>query len=132
MPTLPKAPLSAVILLTLCSCQKVESAFPDGSTATRGRYAGIGLYSTDTTWREAAQAQDPKDPALARLADDDIVIVTADSQTGEIRQCGNLSGFCITMNPWQADGKTLPHLPLKLLNHRHEEHETEAASTAKP
>jgi hypothetical protein len=25
-----------------------------------------------------------------------------DSQTGEIRQCGNLSGHCIRMNPWEA------------------------------
>jgi hypothetical protein len=42
----------------------------------------------------------PGNPAAATTADDSQIIVVVDSNSGEIRQCGNLSGHCIGMNPW--------------------------------
>lgn len=59
---------------------------------------------------------EPGDTALAKLQDDEHVIVVIDSHTGEVRQCGDHSGYCVSMNPWggQASGAMLP---VKLSKH---------------
>lgn len=81
-----------------------------------GRYAGIGTYDTGRLWAEMAGAVAPSDPAAANLQDDEHVIVVIDSHTGEIRQCGDYSGFCITMNPWTGQGSRTG-APVKLNKH---------------
>ncbi len=43
-------------------------------------------------------------------------IVVIDSHTGEVRQCGDYSGFCVTMNPWTGQGSRV-EAPVKLKNH---------------
>ncbi len=51
----------------------------------------------------------PKVAGKAGLADDEQVIVVVDSDTGEIRQCGALSGYCVGMRPWDHGvSQTLP------------------------
>jgi hypothetical protein len=43
--------------------------------------------------------------------DDQAIIVVVDSATGEIRSCGDLSGYCIGQNPWKkplASGQGAP------------------------
>ena len=65
-----------------------------------GRYLGIGIYPAGAMWQRLAGAARSDDGAAATLRDDEQVIVVVDSRTGEIRQCGNLSGHCIRMNPW--------------------------------
>jgi hypothetical protein len=65
-----------------------------------GRYLGIGVYQAGTLWSRMVAANGPADGPAARVADDEQVIVVVDSNTGEIRQCGNFTGHCIGMNPW--------------------------------
>lgn len=67
-----------------------------------GRYVGIGLYSPGQMWPRMVGAARSGDESAATLHDDEQVIVVVDSQTGEIRQCGNLSGHCLRMNPWSG------------------------------
>jgi len=57
------------------------------------------------------------DPAAATIADDEHVIVVIDSHTGEVRQCGDHSGYCVAMNPWNGAGSGVPALPAKLVKH---------------
>ena len=65
-----------------------------------GRYHGIVIYAPGALWQRLAGAGRPDNPQAATLRDDEQVIVVVDSRTGEVRQCGNLSGHCIRMNPW--------------------------------
>lgn len=101
-------------------------------SAPHGRFAGVGLYAADRTWTKMRDADKPADKAMATVADDQAVIVVVDSDTGEVRQCGNLSGYCVGMNPWShALGKPQT-MPLALSEHappKRAEH-SEAASDA--
>ena len=86
---------------------------PNGSPAAEhhGRYHGIGTYAAGRMWSRMVAAERPAHSAAANLADDEQVIVVVDGQTGEVRQCGNLSGHCIGMNPWSeplGQGRTAP------------------------
>jgi hypothetical protein len=74
----------------------------------RGRYVGIGTFPANELWPKLAAVAMPTDPKAATLADDRQIIVTVDSQTGEVRQCGDLSGHCIAMNPWRSDASAAP------------------------
>jgi hypothetical protein len=65
-----------------------------------GRYLGIGVYQAGTLWSHMVAANRPANGPAATVADDEQVIVVVDSNTGEIRQCGNFTGHCIGMNPW--------------------------------
>ena len=76
-----------------------------------GRFLGIGVYQPGPLWSRMVAAARPTDSAAASVADDEQVIVVVDSNSGEIRQCGNLSGHCIGMNPWAGalgQGQTAP------------------------
>jgi hypothetical protein len=93
--------LAMVLLATsLGGCVKHGMEDDETGAARHGRYLGVGVYPAGTLWQKLAVASPPKDAASAKLADDDQVIVVVDSATGEIRQCGNLSGYCIGLNPW--------------------------------
>ncbi len=61
--------------------------------------AGRGL-AADQLWIRAL----PKVAGKAGLADDEQVIVVVDSDTGEIRQCGALSGYCVGLRPLRITG----------------------------
>jgi hypothetical protein len=105
--------LIGLLLLTAClaGCgDRVDSRHvPRG-----GRYVGIGIYPPGAMWQRLAGVEQSHDAAGATLDDDEQVIVVVDSQTGEVRQCGNLSGHCIRMNPWSAQ----PAAPAGLVQHR--------------
>jgi len=90
-------PLLLAISLAGCGEAPEIAGGPHG-----GRYIGIGIYAPGPLWSALASVARPADEAAATLRDDDHVIVTVDSRTGEIRQCGNLSGHCIRMNPWSG------------------------------
>ena len=97
-----------------------------------GRYAGIGTYDAGRLWGEMAGATASTDAAAANLRDDEHVIVVIDSHTGEVRQCGDHSGFCVAMNPWSASGSRID-APVKLEKHAADlaaEDEAEAAIPA--
>lgn len=89
------------------------------------RYQGVGIYTPGALWDRQAAAGPPADAASATLADDEQVIVVVDSQTGEIRQCGNLSGRCIAYNPW-----TGTPAPVRLTAHAAELEDDAARGTA--
>ena len=94
--------VSAVAALGLGGCQKAGEMPASGLGAPhgKGRYFGVGLYPAGRMWPQLVAAETAKDPAASKLADDEEIIVVLDSATGELRQCGNLSGACISMNPW--------------------------------
>jgi hypothetical protein len=108
---MPRMALVAFGLLALAGCQK-PAASPQGATA-HGRYLGVGVYEPGPMWRQIARSGAPAGAAAATLKDDEQVIVVVDSKTGEVRQCGNLSGVCIGMNPWTAAATPTPANMLK-------------------
>lgn len=107
--------------LALGGCRKPEEAAPtffgDGGSGHRGRYVGIGLFSPDRMWEQLTGVDSPG-PAGATLKDDQEVIVVVDTATGEIRQCGNLSGHCIRMNPWTKPREGAPSPAAVITKHR--------------
>jgi len=94
-------------MLALSGCKKME-AVTEGHSHGSGRYAGIGLYSPNRLWEKLTIKEEPGNTSAANLADDDMIVVTVDTKTGEIRQCGNLSGRCLASNPWKGTGLPLP------------------------
>lgn len=93
-------PLLIVAAVGLTACHKAEVA--GGGPRHGGRYLGVGTYPAGDLWEYLARKDTPANPQSASLADDDQIIVTVDSRTGELRQCGNLSGYCLSSNPWKA------------------------------
>jgi hypothetical protein len=91
-----------------------------GGTSTRpshGRYEGVGLYPANQMWAQMIHPTVAGDPATTKLDDDEQIIVTVDSQTGEVRQCGNLTGYCVAMNPWAGSLGTPQTAPLHVKKH---------------
>ncbi|TMJ19235.1 MAG: hypothetical protein E6G92_05390 [Alphaproteobacteria bacterium] len=95
--------MRSIVLLLLLTPLAGCDGRPDSGSGPRhgGRYQGIGTYPAGTLWSRQ-QADRSRDPASATIADDEQVIVVVDSSTGEVRQCGNLSGYCIRTNPWSG------------------------------
>ena len=105
---------TAVALFWLAGCHGQVSTL--GGEAHLGRYFGVGIYEPSGAWSKL-EASAPSDPTAARLTDDQAIIVVVDSQTGEIRACGDLSGYCVGMDPWRA-GLAKPQLaPVPLTAH---------------
>jgi hypothetical protein len=119
-----------VVGFALGGCHKASWAGGD-TKPSLGRYTGIGIYPTDKMWPEIAGAEQPKDKAAATTADDQNVIVVVDGETGEIRQCGNLSGYCVGMNPWNHALGGKQTAPLDLDKHA-AELEVETSNEAAP
>jgi hypothetical protein len=114
-----KSLMITAFALALCACNRPAGSalFGQGPHGRIGRYAGVGLYPAGSMWSQLAAAAAPKDAAAARVTDDEQVIVVIDSQTGELRQCGNLSGYCIGLNPWAKPLATTQAAPAPLLKH---------------
>ena len=146
-----KAVWLAVVIPALClgACNRPREAPAAADAAVDlnqglrkpSRYEGIGIYHPGEMWSQIAVAEPskatpppgadaPKPSAAATLKDDDEVIVVVDNRTGELRQCGNLSGVCVSMNPWAKPLAASQNAPLTLTKHA-EELEAEAAAKAK-
>jgi hypothetical protein len=110
-------------LLAGCSGKPTDKA-----EKAPARYSGVGIYEASRLWQEMAAVDPSSDPMAAKLVDDEHIIVVVDSHTGEIRQCGDLSGYCVTTNPWAANGTVSPTLPAKLKKHRVDLDEEERTS----
>jgi hypothetical protein len=82
-----------------------------------GRYVGIGVYASGQMWSRMVVASQPKDKAAATTSDDEHVIVVVDSDTGEIRQCGDMTGYCVGMNPWASSLLPTQRAPIGLTKH---------------
>jgi hypothetical protein len=59
----------------------------------------------------------PKTASAATTADDEHVIVVVDSQTGEVRECGDYTGVCVNMNPWTKAISAPQSAPVTLTKH---------------
>lgn len=94
--------LAIVCALAGCDQHDASSAGPKSP----GRYAGIGTFDAGRLWQEMKGPSMSQDKSAASLADDEHVIVVLDSHTGEIRQCGDHTGFCVAMNPWATGART--------------------------
>jgi len=77
-------------------------------------------------WRQIARPAPAANAASATLRDDEQVIVMLDSNTGELRQCGNLSGFCTAMTPWANALPAAAHAPAALVKHAEQLDQEEA------
>lgn len=105
----------AVMLLAafaLAGCKKYAAAEAERGARHGGRYFGIGIYSANTLWEHLVRKEErkatSKSPQAATLKDDSEIIVIVDSRTGEIRQCGNYSGYCLSSNPWKGEAGSSP------------------------
>lgn len=107
-------------LLLLTACLAGCGAIPDqgASPPAQGRYNGIGLYSAGDMWQRLVADGLPRDSTAATLRDDEVVIVVVDSRTGEVRQCGNITGYCIGSNPWARPLGRAQALPINVTEHR--------------
>jgi hypothetical protein len=90
--------VAVLVAAGLVGCK--EPAQPVAQVAHHGRFAGVGIYNAGAVWAKMVVAAPPTNAVTAQTGDDDQVIVVVDSDTGEIRQCGNYSGYCIGLNPW--------------------------------
>jgi hypothetical protein len=88
-----------------------------GMGSKHGRYTAVGIYAPGQAWTKMAPDDKAADPAAAKQADDQAIIVVGDSQTGEIRACGDMTGHCIGMNPWKAPLVGGQLAPIKLTEH---------------
>ena len=88
----------AVCLAALAGCHGSQVS---PASDSHGRYVGVGIYGPGKQWTRMAAVKASKDAAAARQIDDQVVIVVSDSQTGELRACGDLTGYCIGFNPWK-------------------------------
>ena len=109
--------MKQIIFLTaaaaaLAGCDRTHDRAPHGPG--QGRYLGVGIYDAGPMWQELSAVEPAKDAKAATLADDSEIIVVVDSVTGEVRQCGNLSARCISMNPWRG---TVGAMPAPLARH---------------
>jgi len=108
----------AAVALGLCGCSKPNWEDTSADQAGgRGAYAGVGIYGPSRQWTRLIANQQAKDPAAARAIDDQVIIVVENSTTGEVRACGDLTGYCIGMNPWKAPLLASQITPVKLTQH---------------
>ena len=124
---------SAIAAMCLAGCGRPANG---GLTvAPHGRYAGVGVYPAGRMWSQQAVGDPSRDLASAKLRDDEQVIVVVDSNTGELRQCGNLSGYCVGLAPWAkplAAGQVGPTPLLKHADQLQAEAEARAKSGPNP
>ena len=115
---------------TLAACNKTDdvSASPQHGG---GRFYGIGIYPVDELWSQQTGTKSSADAAKATLSDDAQIIVVVDSRTGEVRQCGNQSGHCTSLNPWAGHPSSSQVAPVSLTKHA-ADLQREATEVGKP
>lgn len=91
-----------------------------------GRYQGIAIGPAGDAWRKLADAPKPLSAKIANLADDDYLIVVTDTTSGEVRECGDRSGFCVQLRPWD---KPAPLAPLAVTEHTPHKDDSRASET---
>jgi hypothetical protein len=107
--------LAPFLLLAGCGQAGIDDS--NGNSPKNGRYVGIGVFNVGAMWSQIKAAKADKDPPKATLADDEHIIVSVDTRTGEIRQCGDMSGYCTATNPWNNEMSSGQSLPTALIKH---------------
>lgn len=106
---------TAMIAISLCGCYDGKPSLQNASH--HGRYVGIGIYTPEEQWTKMVGADAQKSTDAARTLDDQAIIVVEDSETGEIRACGDLTGYCIGTNPWKKMLAASQVMPINLTEH---------------
>ena len=107
-----------VAALSMGGCRRLAPPeWLPGQSGGHARYAGIGIYGPGKPWTRMVAAQHAKDTPAAKTIDDQAIIVVVDSITGEVRACGDLTGYCIGMNPWKAPLVSAQIAPINLTEH---------------
>jgi hypothetical protein len=96
--SLAVAALAAMLLLG--GCHRGPGGGGSLRPARHGRFAGIGVFDAGPLWSRMTVAKPSANSQAATTADDEHVIVVVDTDTGEVRECGDLSGTCAAFNPW--------------------------------
>ena len=116
--------------IVLAGCKPMSAAAPE--VVGHGRYAGIGIYTPGEPWRRVVATQQAKDTPAARPIDDQAIIVVVDSVSGEVRACGDLTGYCVGMNPWKTPLAASQIAPINLTEHVRAAQPVEASPSASP
>lgn len=121
---------AAAIVATapLGACKKPSPILAD--SGHHGRYVGVGIYTPSTPWTKLVTASGASSASAAKQSDDQAIIVVVDSDTGEVRACGDLSGYCVGMNPWRAGLAKAQSAPVDLTEHAKVTEDGAAANTA--
>jgi hypothetical protein len=101
-----------IVAASLSGCDR-----PHLQSSAHGRYVGIGIYNTGAQWTRMVGSDTPKVTPAARTIDDQVIIVVEDTETGEVRACGDLTGYCIGMNPWKKMLGSSQMVPINLTEH---------------
>ena len=124
-----KLAIAVGLCVLVGGCNRAADVDAGPGHKTQGRYSGIGIYEASPLWSKLADQPAAKDPNAAKLSDDEHIIVVVDGITGEVRQCGDRSGYCVAVNPW-AGGNTPAQLPARLSEHANRPNANEATSEA--
>jgi hypothetical protein len=108
--------------LAASGCHKVTDPAPAAGDWSlfgghRGRYVGLGIYSPSEQWTKIADSAQAANSPAARPIDDQAIYVVIDSATGELRACGDLTGYCIGTNPWKKPLSPAQIAPIVLTEH---------------
>ena len=119
--------VAGLAILLLPGCRPPGSPYSDATL--RGRYVGVGIYTPGGPWTRMVVPAQPT-PTAAKLSDDQAIIVVVDSVTGELRACGDLSGYCIGTNPWKKMLASSQVAPISLTAHSEDVDKAAAANSA--
>ena len=107
-----------IAAVSLSACKRKDGTWASLSGEPhQGRYLGVGVYRPEAAWTRMVAAQQTDTTPAAKTADDQAVIVVVDSGTGEVRACGDLSGYCIGMNPWKGALAKTQIAPIAMTRH---------------
>ena len=101
---LKAAAVAAVALLGGCRQNAATNQWELGIEPSQGRYLGVGIYAPGAAWTRVTRPR----AGDVKLGDDQAIIVVTDSRSGEVRACGDLSGYCVAMNPWAKASRRAP------------------------
>lgn len=114
--------------LPVAACHP-QLAASDVNSDAHGRYQGIGIAQPGARWSKIKDAPKSPSDAAATLRDDDYVVFVTDSRTGEVRECGDRSGFCTSILPW---GHDVPRPPIALTEHASDDDVSNEAAAQEP
>jgi len=107
-----------IAAVSLSACKRKDGTWASLSGEPhQGRYLGVGVYRPEAAWARMVSAQQTDTTPAAKTAGDQVVIVVVDSGTGEVRACGDLSGYCIGMNPWNKALAKTQIAPIAMTRH---------------
>ena len=105
--------IGVIAAFSLGGCRKSDAGWLQ-TGGSHGRYLGVGIYGPSEHWRRMVVTPPSAGATPVKLEDDQAIIVVVDSKTGEIRACGDLSGYCIGDNPWRQPLTPAQTAPIQL------------------